>query len=97
MQREDLVQGLGLAAVQVRRVIVNAEQRRRVEPIHPKRRAGGGVIPDLYWISDIECPHVLEIFDGAGVAGEREELVRRCCHGGAGGSLVTPGSKGAPF
>ena len=98
MQREDLLQGLGLAAMQVRRVIIDTEQRRHVEPIHPKRRAGGGVVADLQRIDDIERPHILEIFDGAVVAGEREELVRRRCGtGGAGASLVTPGSKGAPF
>ena len=47
VQREDLLEGLGLAAVQVRRVIVDAEQRRHVEAIHPKRRAGGGVVAEL--------------------------------------------------
>ena len=66
MQRKDLLEGLGLAAVQVRRVIVDAEQRRHVEPIHPKRQAGGGVVADLQRIGDIERPHILEIFDGAG-------------------------------
>ena len=64
MQPEDILEGLGLAAVQVRCVIINAEQRRRVEPIPPKRRAGGGVVADLYGIGDIERPHILEIFDG---------------------------------
>src|SRR5262249_53108882 len=33
VQREDLLEGLGLAAMQVRRVIVDTEQRRHVEPI----------------------------------------------------------------
>ena len=81
MQREDLLEGLGLAAVQVRRVIVDAEQRRHVEPIPPKRRAGGGIVADLQRIGDIERPHILEIFDGEVVAGEREELIRRrCCY-----------------
>ena len=48
VQREDILEGLGLAAMQVRRVIVDTEQRRHVETIHPKRRAGGGVVADLY-------------------------------------------------
>ena len=48
VQWENIRQGLGLAAVQVRRVVVDTEQRRHVEPIHPKRRAGGGVVADLY-------------------------------------------------
>ena len=64
VQREHVGQGLGLAAVQVRRVIVDAEQRRRLEAIHPKRRAGGGVVADLYGVSNIERPHILEIVDG---------------------------------
>jgi DNA-binding winged helix-turn-helix (wHTH) protein/predicted ATPase len=81
VQLKHLFERLGLAAVQIRRGIVNAEQRRHVEPIHPKRRAGGGVVADLQGIGDIERPHILEIFDLAVVAGEREELIRRrCCH-----------------
>src|SRR5262249_57085914 len=79
MQWKDLLEGLGLAAMQVRRVIVDTEQRRHVEPIPPKRRAGGGVVADLQRIGDIERPNILEIFDGKGVASEREEFVRRCC------------------
>ena len=35
MQREYILQGLGLAAVQVRRVIVDTEQRRRLNPFTP--------------------------------------------------------------
>ena len=65
VQRKDLREGLGLAAVQVGRVIIDAEQRRRLESIHAKRRAGGGVIPDLQWIVDIERAHILEIFERA--------------------------------
>ena len=82
VQCEDLLQGLGLATVQVRRVVVDTEQRRHVEAIHPKRRAGGGVVADLQRIVDIERPHLLEVFDGEVVAGEREELVRRFDNGG---------------
>ena len=81
MQRENLFEGLGLAAMQVRRVIVDTEQRRHVEAIHPERGAAGGIVADLQRIVDIECPHILEILDGEVVTGEREELVRRlCCH-----------------
>src|SRR5262245_33297295 len=77
VQSEDLLQGLGLAAVQVRRVIVDAEQRRHIEPIHPKRLAGGGVVADLQRIGVIERPHILEIVESEGVTGKRKELVRR--------------------
>ena len=51
--------GLGRDAGTAR--IVDTEQRRHVEPIHPKRRAGGGVVADLQRIGDIECPHLLNI------------------------------------
>ena len=37
VQRKNLLEGLGLAAMQVGRVIVDTEQRRHVEPIDPKR------------------------------------------------------------
>jgi hypothetical protein len=53
VQPEDILGGLGLATLQVRRVIVDTEQRRHVEPIHPKRRAGGAVIADLQRIGDL--------------------------------------------
>src|SRR5262245_61443943 len=57
VQRENIRQGLGLAAMQVRRMVVDTEQRRHVEAIHPKRRAGGVVVADLYGVSNIERPH----------------------------------------
>ena len=79
VQRKHLLEGLGLAAVQVRRVIVDAEQRRRVETSRPKRRAGGGVVADLQRIVDIERPHILEIFEDEVVAGERPKT--HCSHG----------------
>ena len=98
VQPEDILQGLGLAAVQVRRVIVDAEQRRHVEPIHPKRLAGGGVVADIQRISVIERPHILEIFEGEVVAGKREELIRRRgCHRRRWREPGDAGSKVAPF
>jgi hypothetical protein len=59
VQREHIREGLGLAAVQVRRVIADAEQRGRVE-------AGGlgrglaVVFPDLERLGDIEGPRIAE-------------------------------------
>ena len=50
MQREDFVQGLGLAAVQIRGTVVDAQQRRNVEPIRSKGNSGSGVVADFYWI-----------------------------------------------
>src|SRR5262245_28303773 len=70
MQREHLLESLGLPSMQVRRVIVDSEQRWYVEPILPERRARGSVIADLDRIFDIEGPHILDIFDGAIVARE---------------------------
>ena len=88
VQREDLLEGLGLAAVQVRRVIVDAEQRRRVKASRPKRRAGGGVVADFQRIVDIERPHISRY------------LKTRSLQVKALNSLFarsTPGSKGGPF
>ena len=47
MQREDVLQGLGLAAVQVWRTIVDAEQRGNIEPI----RSQGNRSRSVVWIS----------------------------------------------
>src|SRR5687767_6863762 len=65
MQPEDFFEGLGLAAVQVRCMIVDAEQRRRVEASRPKRRAGGRIVADFQRIGDIERPNILEILEDA--------------------------------
>src|ERR1700730_213401 len=78
--------------MQVRRAIVDAEQRWHVEPIRSKRDSGSGVVADLYGIVRIERTYLFQIVDGAGPAGagtgERLELVRRGadagvrrCHG----------------
>ena len=80
MEWEYVFQGLGLATVQIRCVIIDTEEGGHVEAIHPKRCAGGGVIPDLYGVINIERPHLLEIVDGAIVTGEREKLVRQIRH-----------------
>ena len=66
VQREHVGEGLSLAAVQIRRVIVDAEQGRRVEAIHPERRAAVGVVAELQGIGDVERPHILEIVEGEG-------------------------------
>src|SRR5262249_4125060 len=75
MQWEHLLEGLGLATMQVRRVIVDAEQRRHVKAVLAKRRAGGGVVADLERIVYVERSPILEILAGEVVTGEREELV----------------------
>src|SRR5262249_39480655 len=77
VQPEDILEGLGLAAVQIGRVIVDTQQRRHIESILPECRAGSGVVANLQRIGDVECPYLFEIFDREIVAGEREELVRR--------------------
>src|SRR5437867_5473089 len=79
MQWEDILQGLCLAAMQVRSVIIDTEQRRHVEPILTKRGAGCGVVSDLQRIGDVKGPHILEIFNSEGIASERKELVGWRC------------------
>jgi hypothetical protein len=59
VQREHIREGLGLAAVQVRRVVADAEQRGRVEPGGPGRGLAV-VFPDLERLGDIEGPRIAE-------------------------------------
>src|SRR5215472_17587172 len=84
MQREDIRKRLRLAAMQVWRMKVNAEQRGRVDPVCSKRNRSGGVVADLYRIGGIECPYLFEIIEGEAAAGastgERLELVRCGAH-----------------
>src|SRR4029453_15250564 len=63
--------------MQGRRVIVDAEQRRRIEAIRSEGRAARCVVSELEWIRHIKRPHILEILERRGVAGKREELIRQ--------------------
>ena len=98
MQPEDLLQGLGLAVMQVRCVIVEAEQQRHVEPIPLNavlaaalsRISSGLLISNVPTFSRYLMVRSLQV-------NEKNSFAGIPATGGAGASLVTPGSKAAPF
>src|SRR6516165_11059709 len=98
MQREDFLERLGLPAVQVRRTVIDAEQRRYVKAIRSKSNGGGGVVANLYRIGRIERPHLFEIVEGEtgirALAGKGLELVRRIHDAGVHGWSILHGGGG---